>query len=269
MVPVHQVPEHVAHGGSARERRLAKVAAACAVGAAGGVGVEPQRVSLRDRKRGLVERRGHVLAKPLQVGHLHARHGDLRVVHDSLQLGLPGREAAARKRVKERRLGRRVESYARALRLHRGRSDAGGMARVDRGLHVVRLHQAVVIGEHDAVDPPQLCRGAKAALHVAVGAEAEEPYLAAPLGRLGPGPYLGLVHAADVVHAVHEVEVDMVGLEPFQRLVEQPRHVVRAVRARGLGDEEDLLPRVGIASETSQCRSRCGRWRSSRPCPNR
>jgi hypothetical protein len=100
-----------------------------------------------------------------------------------------------------------------------------GITLVDRGLHLGRVHHPVIVGQHHAVDPSQLRRAVQAAFHVAVRAEAEVPDLAALLGRLGPSLDLGLVDPADVVDAVQEIEVDVVGLQPLERLREKARHV--------------------------------------------
>ena len=84
------------------------------------------------------------------------------------------------------------------------------------------------------------------------------------------GPVLvGRFHLVDAGDGVDEEQVHVVRLQPFQTLI-QAFGQVAALGLVNLGDQEDLLPGLGVAGEEAAvCPPRSGRCRRIRPCPSR
>ena len=132
------------------------------------------------------------------------------------------------------------------LALHGHQPDPGLLAGVHGFLHLGVVHDPEVVGEHHRVDPVQLGRAAETVLHVGVGAEAEEFDLAGLLHLRGP-VLDGRGHFVDAGDGVDEEQVHVVRLQPFQTLIQALGEV--AALGLELGDQEDLLPGLGVAGE--------------------
>jgi hypothetical protein len=76
------------------------------------------------------------------------------------------------------------------------------------------VHQAIIIGQHNAVNPAQFGALQKTFFHVAVGAEAEESNFAFAFCFFSPGPG-GVVHFADTADAMGEEQIDIIRIHPI------------------------------------------------------
>ncbi len=101
------------------------------------------------------------------------------------------------------------------------------------------MHEPVIVRHHDPVNPTELGRAEQALFHVAMRAEPEKPDFSRRLGLFPPDLHL-IIHLSDVAHAVHEKQVDVIGLHPLQGTIQVFGHSPRVGRA-GLGDEKNLL----------------------------
>ena len=136
--------------------------------------------------------------------------------------------------------------------LHRDQADPLLMAGVERLVERRVLVEPGSVHEHDRVDDPALGRRLDdLGAILVVGREAEELRLARLPDRLGRLLELlaldevhGLVERVVVAEPVDEVEVDVVGPQGGQPLVDRLQHLL----GRGdlvLGDQDDLLANLG------------------------
>ncbi len=180
--------------------------------------------------------------------HLGTDSGNLRVLPDRLELGLFVGEAFFHEPAGQFQLPGGGGIYgAAALGLHGGEPDAGVNAGLHRGLHFLFMHQPEIVGHHDAVDPVQPRGIQQALLHVGMGRKAEEADLAFGL-LLGRPLAHTAVHRVGVPDGMHEEEVDVVGIHPFQGGGQVTAHTPTA-SGGGFGDQEDLLPLFWVALE--------------------
>ena len=209
-----------------------------------------QGVELLPGQFGLVQGRGHVGRENGQAGHLGADAGDIGVFPDNLELGLFVGEASLQETVDHFQLGRAADlmfSRPAGLGLHGHQADPGLDAGVHGLLHLGGVHDLEVVSKHRGVDPAQLGRAQQTVRHVGVAAETEELELAGLLHLRGPS-LDGRGQFFNAGDAVDEEQVHVVRLQPFQTLIQVFGEVFDLDLVE-LGDQEDLLPGLGIAGE--------------------
>ena len=205
-----------------------------------------------------------VLADVVGVAHRGADRADPLVGPDRVQQALERRELplgehrhAADHLVEDVPLRLVAQEVAGDL-LHRDQADPALVGGVDRLVERRVLVEPGAILEHDRVDDPALGRRLdQLGAVLVVGRDADEPGLARLLGRLRRLLQLlaldhgdGVVERVVVAEAVDEEQVDVVGPERRQPLVEHP-HELGGGLGRVLGDEEDLLADRGVLLRTT------------------
>ena len=121
------------------------------------------------------------------------------------------------------------------------------IAGIHRPAHGVGVHQAIVVGHHDAVDPAQRGRPEQALLHVAVGAEPEEADLALGLG-LFPHVRMSLSMVEMLRMAWTKNRSMTVGAHALQRQIEVLGHALERP-GRRFGHEENMLAILRVLRE--------------------
>ena len=109
------------------------------------------------------------------------------------------------------------------------------------------MHQAVVIGKHDAVYPWQLGCSLEALFHVGMGAEAEQFYLAGLFHLLCPGFQTGF-HFTYATYSVNKEEVHVIGVQSFETLLQPAGKIATSSRGK-FGYQKNLLAGMGIAGK--------------------
>ena len=212
---------------------------------------------------------GQILLHLFHCAHATEHRRDLGLVPEPLQ-GPVGRSALHRSAVPDRldRIGRVDEAAAQQpFHHHDGQSLRRGVAHaLGPGLvldvHVVVLdlaHRPAVVGVDDLLQHLSLVvEGEAQVADAAVGQRAVGPVQHAKVAHLVPSPD---------AQAVQQVEIDVVGLEPLELLVQQQVEVIRTCDdpAGQLGGQLDLAPGSRPAGR-GQGTARCFRRGRGRLC---